>query len=89
MDYFCYFFKYYYFATFIIIIFIYKAQYPNMLKALYNKIESYLLCIKTNIFINNNKYNCKIYFQKKNCRNVKGQTKLTFTWHTPNRVNIK
>ena len=20
---------------------------------------------------------------------VKGQTKLTFTWHTPNRVNIK
>ena len=28
-----------------------------------------------------------IYF---NCRRfVKGQTKLTFTWHTPNRVNIK
>ena len=20
---------------------------------------------------------------------IKGQTKLTFTWHTPNRVNIK
>ena len=32
-----------------------------MLKALYNKI--YLLCVKTNI--NNNKYNCKIYFQIK------------------------
>ena len=24
-----------------------------------------------------------------NTRLVKGQTKLTFTWHTPNRVNIK
>ena len=33
-----------------------------MLKALYNKIKSYLLCVKTNI---NNKYNCKIYFQIK------------------------
>ena len=42
----------------IIILIIYKAQYPNMLKALYNKIKSYLLCVKTNI--NNNKYNCKI-----------------------------
>ena len=58
-------FLYYYFATFIIIIFIYIAQYPNMLSSLYNKIESYLLCIKTNIFINHNKYNCKIYFQIK------------------------
>ena len=29
-----------------------------MLKALYNKIKSYLLCVKTNI--NNNKYNCKV-----------------------------
>ena len=28
-----------------------------MLKALYNKIQSYLLCVKTNII--NNKYNCK------------------------------
>ena len=45
----------------IIIFIIYKAQYPKMLKALYNKI--YLLCVKTNI--NNNKYNCKIYFQIK------------------------
>ena len=34
-----------------------------MLKALYNKIKSYLLCVKTNI--NNKKYNCKIYFQIK------------------------
>ena len=34
-----------------------------MLKALYNKIKSYLLCVKSNI--NNNKYNCKIYFQIK------------------------
>ena len=34
-----------------------------MLKALYNKIKSYLLFVKTNI--NNNKYNCKIYFQIK------------------------
>ena len=34
-----------------------------MLKALYNKIKSYLLCVKTNI--NNIKYNCKIYFQTK------------------------
>ena len=32
-----------------------------MLKALYNKIKSYLLRIKTNI----NKYNCKINFQIK------------------------
>ena len=47
----------------IIIFIIYKAQYPKMLKALYNKIKSYLLCVKTNI--NNNKYNCKIYFQIK------------------------
>ena len=47
----------------IIIFIIYKAQYPNMLKALYNKIKSYLLCVKSNI--NNNKYNCKIYFQIK------------------------
>ena len=45
----------------IIIFIIYKAQYPKMLKALYNKIKSYLLCVKTNI----NKYNCKIYFQIK------------------------
>ena len=29
----------------IIIFIIYKAQYPNMLKALYNKIKSYLLCV--------------------------------------------
>ena len=42
---------------------IYKAQYPNILKALYNKIKSYLLSVKTNI--NNNKYNCKINFQIK------------------------
>ena len=34
-----------------------------MLKALYNKIQSYLLCVKTNI--NNNKYNFKINFQIK------------------------
>ena len=47
----------------IIIFIIYKAQYPKMLKALYNKIKSYLLCVKTSI--NNNKYNCKIYFQIK------------------------
>ena len=46
-----------------IIFIIYKAQYPKMLKALYNKIKSYLLFVKTNI--NNNKYNCKIYFQIK------------------------
>ena len=39
----------------IIIFIIYKAQYPKMLKALYNKIKSYLLFVKTNI--NNNKYN--------------------------------
>ena len=48
----------------IIIFIIYKAQYPNMLKALYNKIKSNLLCAKTNIN-NNNKYNCKINFQIK------------------------
>ena len=47
----------------IIIFIIYKAQYPNMLKVLYNKIERYLLCVKSNI--NHNKYNCKIYFQIK------------------------
>ena len=47
----------------IIIFIIYKAQYPNILKALYNKIKSYLLRVKTNI--NNNKYNCKINFQIK------------------------
>ena len=29
-----------------------------MLKALYNKIKSYLLFVKTNI--NNNKYNCSL-----------------------------
>ena len=46
----------------IIIFIIYKAQYPKMLKALYNKIQSYLLCVKTNI--NNNKYNCKIKFKQ-------------------------
>ena len=40
-----------------------------MFKALYNKIYSYLLCVKTNI--NNNKYNCKINFQINKCRNVK------------------
>ena len=34
-----------------------------MLKALYNNIKSYLLCVKTNV--NNNKYNCKINFQIK------------------------
>ena len=47
----------------IIVIIIYKAPYPNMLKAVYNKIKKHLLCVKTNI--NNNKYNCKIYFQMK------------------------
>ena len=52
----------------IIIFIIYKVQYPNMLKVLYNKIYSYLLRVKTNI--NNNKYNCKIYFQNF-FRNVK------------------
>ena len=34
-----------------------------MLKALYKKIKSYLLCVKTNI--NNNIYNCKINVQIK------------------------
>ena len=34
-----------------------------MLKALYNKINIYLLCVKTNI--TTNKYNCKINFQIK------------------------
>ena len=38
----------------IIIFIIYKVQYPNMPKALYNKIKNYLVCVKTNI--NNNKY---------------------------------
>ena len=47
----------------LIIFIIYKAQYPNILKVLYNKIKSYLLRVKTNI--NNNKYNCKINFQIK------------------------
>ena len=28
---------------------------------------------------------CYVY----TCTYIKGQTKLTFTWHTPNRVNIK
>ena len=46
-----------------IIFIIYKAQYPNMLKALYNKMKSNVLRVKTNI--NNNKYNCKINFQIK------------------------
>ena len=55
-----------YYYLIIIIFIIYKAQYPNMLKALYNKIKSYLLCVKTNNNNNNNnKYNCKINFQKK------------------------
>ena len=53
----------------IIIFIIYKVQYPNMLKALYNKIQNYLLYVKTNI--NNNKYNCKINFQIIKCRNIK------------------
>ena len=48
----------------IIIFIIYKAQYPNMFKALYNKIQNYLLCVKT--YINYNKYNWKINFQIKN-----------------------
>ena len=26
---------------------------------------------------------------EESCKLFKGQTKLTFTWHTPNRVNIK
>ena len=35
-----------------------------MFKVLNRKIQSYLLCVKTNI--TNNKYNCKINFQIKN-----------------------
>ena len=63
----------------IIIFIIYKAQYPKMLKALYNKIKSYLLCVKTNI--NNNKYNCKIYFQIKTNVETLNYSLYTITYY--------
>ena len=64
-----------------------------MLKALYNKIKSYLLCVKTNI--NNNKYNCKIYFKIKtnvetlnySLYTIKGTQKGKVTCYARERVN--
>ena len=33
--------------------------------------------------------NLQVLHRYARCKTIKGQTKLTFTWHTPNRVNIK